>query len=186
MDGILKDIPLEGKIMEIGEDTVEAGNLFFPRRDLRITLYVENEILGLRQRIFFIRSVELGNILSSLLNDFKDGEELRIRGRVSYFLIHPLDDILANKRLLIYFFKKQGLPKEYKGFIEKVAHLVEITAWEQISKNDKDALGDFFKHCPLVFAEHNDLQALVGGKVRYAITTDKNRSSANIFLKQAG
>lgn len=178
MDGILKDIPLEGKIASIGEDTVAGGSLIFPTRNLRITLYFKNEILRVRQDICFTRSLESGDILGSLINDFKDGKELRIKGKVSYFLVHPI----ANMRGP--FFKKIGMPKEYEGFIKNVAHLAGSTDWKQISREDRDALDEFLNRCPLIFAERNNLQVLIDGKARYAIGTDKNHADADIFLQQ--
>lgn len=194
MDKILRDIPVEGKITNIGEDTVQGGSGFAPRLNLRITLYFENEILGVEQAIWFVRPGEPKGILGNLIDDYRADKELRIKGKMSYLLIHPLVNMtgvlfppwpfIMTRRSRCFPYKAAGMP-DAQNYVDKVVHLVGTIDWKLISEVDKKALDGFLNNCPLAFAENNDLDISVDGKNRYVVCTSKNHGAiAAIYFKQ--
>lgn len=175
---IVKDIPSEGRIIRIGEDTIDEGSLFSLKKYLRITLYVENEILGITQQVRFIRPGETGDILSGLIDDFEAGKELRIRGETFYFLKYYVLNLLKH-------YQKESY-KDVEAYINKIKHLVNLIGiidWKEIPENDKKTLSEFFENCPTVFDRVGELEVLVDGKIRYSICM--NGDAADIYLEQS-
>ncbi|MFH1780557.1 MAG: hypothetical protein ABH841_00905 [Candidatus Nealsonbacteria bacterium] len=179
MAKIFKDIPIDGRVVSIREDTVGGGSFLFPRRELRTTLFIKNEAVGIKQPVSFIRPTQQGNILSTLINDFKEGKNIRITGKVSYFLIHPLFQVTV-------FGKKVGLPKETQKFVDVAAHLVGTKDWKLISESDRKVLGEFACSGAAVFSETNCLRVSVDGEeAKYTIRVIEKRTGADIYLQQS-
>lgn len=166
----LKEIPLDGKVTGFKEDTVWGGGAFASRRDLRTMLIIKNEILGLNHYVAFVRSGQPGDILSALINDFKTGQELKVKGKISYYLGDPMA-----------LFGAQG---DFKKVIKRVKYLAKVTDWQQISEDDKTALREFLSRIIAPYSGEVHFNILLGDKVKYVIYADEwTIGSADIFLQ---
>ncbi len=160
MSDRLKDIPLEGKVVRIKEDTVWGG---FGRQNMRITLIIKNEIFGVNQHVSFVRPGEGGDILTTLINDFKDGKEINVKGRISYSLYNP------------------GGSKELS---KNVKHLKDTTDWKKISEDDKKALKVLLGMRIAPYWGEMVLEVSVENKVKYLICADEGTvAGADIYLQ---
>lgn len=166
MAKFLKDIPVEGKVVGFREDTVFGGSLLFPRRELRILLIVRNEILKVDQSISFVRPGGQGNILGTLIDDFKVDEKLNVKGKISYQI-----DVSSM------------MPRDFKKLLNDVKHLAGTANWEKIHVNDRAALRAFLGRIISPHGGEINLKVSVGKRIKYLIYKEEGWvGSADIYL----
>jgi len=154
-------IPLEGQLLSIIEDIVvgEEG-MIFRKEYLRTRLVIENEWLGIDEKIPFLREGVKGDVLSSLIEDFENIKNIRFRGQASYKLANPL-------------FRRSSLIRDLQA-------LVGITDWKTLKEEEKKKLKEYIE---TVWPLEITGEVLIEGSAKYGIElSESGIESARISL----
>lgn len=161
---MIEGMPLEGKIMGFSEDSITVSS---GRRDLRITLVARNEFLGKSMSIPFIRGGDRGNILTSLIDDFKIRKNFHIKGIISYPLHKPS-----------FFNSKKD--KELRMLCGDLRCLLGIKDWNSISLLSKEKLKEYISNDNIWPIEINT-KVFIDDEPRYLIILPKERGELALF-----
>lgn len=167
---VLRDVPFKGKVIAIGEDTVDGS---FGRLELRTKLVVKNESLGVKQSVAFKRpGGGKGEVLTTLIEDFKANKEIIIKGKVSYSFHNEM------------FMGDKDLRESFRQVNKLVG---KDSSWKQSwSRKEKELLGDFLSRIIIPIFGAVFLEVLVDGKVKYSIWSgEKDYGGVKISLHKA-
>lgn len=161
-------IPLEGQLLRIIEEIVEGGSYAIPKSYLGVRLVIENEWLGIDEKIPFLREGAKGDVLSSLIEDFENIKDIRFRGQASYKLPNPL-------------FRRSSLIKDLQALVIKdLQALVGITDWKTLKEEEKKKLKEYIE---TVWPLEITGEVLIEGSAKYGIEmSESGIESARISL----